>query len=128
MQIKTVLLEDLLPHEHHNLARCRRLAKNIKKTARLRRPLLVDGKTGIVLDGHHRLAALKLLGCKRARVLAVDYRSDEVKLLPRRKNILVNKNEVIKRGQSNSLYPVKTTKHQVVGGRASSSTRLDRLW
>lgn len=128
MRIKTAALTSLLPHERHNQIRSKRLAGNIKKTAELRRPLLVDGKTKVVLDGHHRLAALKMLGCKRVPVLAVDYRSKTVRLLPRRKNIFISKSEVVKRGKAGRLYPVKTTKHLVVGGRISAPTRLDRLW
>jgi hypothetical protein len=128
MHIAIVKIKTLLPHERHRPARARQLAGEIHKDGRLRRPLLADRKTYVLLDGHHRLAALKSLGCKKARVLLVDYQSKAVRLYPRKKNLSVNKRQVVTCGLRHRLYPVKSTRHLVAGGRKTIKTPLQELY
>lgn len=50
-----------------------KLATELLKDGVLRHPILVDEKTLVVLDGMHRAAALRLIGCVRIPVCLVDY-------------------------------------------------------
>jgi len=79
-------------------------------------PIVVDKKTLVVLDGHHRLNSCRRLGFKKIPCLVVNYLTDrKIKVVSRRKNIFVNKNEVIKMGLSDRVFPKKTTKHFIPG-------------
>ena len=71
---------DLLPHEEFLPSRAEEVAKSISRLGAVLRPILVDARTGVVLDGAHRLAALRMLGARYAPVAAVDYASDSVAL------------------------------------------------
>ena len=52
--------------------------EDIRKSGVIRRPLVVDAATMSLLDGAHRLEALKRLGASLAPVIAVDYAQVEV--------------------------------------------------
>ncbi|MEM4166404.1 MAG: hypothetical protein QW153_01875 [Candidatus Bilamarchaeaceae archaeon] len=43
-------------------------------------PLIIDKKTGVVLDGNHRLNVLKIIECPLAACQVVDYESSEIKV------------------------------------------------
>lgn len=43
-------------------------------------PLIIDKKTGVVLDGNHRLNVLKIIECPLAACQTVDYQSNEIKV------------------------------------------------
>jgi len=76
----------------------------------LRRPVVIDKGSKVVLDGHHRLKSFQILGFKEIPVLEVDYFSDQVEMKPRR-DIDINKRDVIETGKSLTNFPAKTTKH-----------------
>lgn len=64
-----------------------------------------------MLDGHHRLEALRMLGCQYAPAVLVDYSHESVKLAPRRKKISVSKKKVVARAARGKPFPRKTTRH-----------------
>ena len=66
---------DLLPHEEFLPSRAEEVARSILGLGAVLRPILVEARTGVVLDGAHRLAALRALGARLAPVAAVDYAS-----------------------------------------------------
>lgn len=49
------------------------LAAEIKKDGVLKKPILVDKTSMVILDGHHRYKALRLLGCEKVSVFLLDY-------------------------------------------------------
>ncbi len=79
-ELKLVPLKKLKPHEKIIPELLRELEEEIKRDGYLRNPLIVDGKTGVVLDGNHRLEVLKRLGCAYVPVCLVNYDSREIKL------------------------------------------------
>ena len=79
----------------------------------LKMPICVDEKTCIILDGHHRLQALKRLGCRRIPVVMVDYQSPEVKVIPWREGEAVTKEKIIDTALSGGRMPSKTSKHMI---------------
>ncbi|MCL4326329.1 MAG: ParB N-terminal domain-containing protein [Candidatus Thermoplasmatota archaeon] len=102
----------LKAHEQFVEEDVRNLVKIIKNEGNVREPIVVDIDTMVILNGHHRVEALKRLGAKYIPAYYVNYASDEVMVdkWPDAKDS-VSKKEVIKRGMSGNLYPPKTSKH-----------------
>ena len=73
-------VKNLYSHEQvisHNLKRLKETMLNI---GHLVDPLIVDKKTGVVLDGNHRLKVLEIIECPNAVCQTVDYMSDEIQV------------------------------------------------
>jgi len=81
VKISYAELQSLRPHEEVIEERARHVRASIARSGVLRRPLLVDEKTGVIIDGTHRHAALRSMGVPTAPVIYLDYLSeDEVKV------------------------------------------------
>jgi len=106
-RIKT---SSLRPHERTNSRNLKKIHAEVAKAGAVY-PLLVDKKTLVVLDGHHRLASLRKLKVEMAPVMLVDYLGKDVKVASWKKGKKVNKPAVIRRGLSGKLYSPKTSKH-----------------
>jgi len=104
-------IRDLLPHEQVDEGIVELMMKIIEREGMFRVPILIEGKYGVILDGHHRVEALRRMGIELVPVYAVDYSSDDILVFPRRKEIPVSKSEVLRRALSGNLFPHKTTKH-----------------
>ncbi|MQK95415.1 ParB N-terminal domain-containing protein, partial [Escherichia coli] len=75
MELTLIPLLLLKPHEDIDLKILEELAKSVKSDGVLKKAIAVDRNTGIILDGHHRVKALELIGCGKAPCLLVDYSS-----------------------------------------------------
>ncbi|MGC8568987.1 MAG: ParB N-terminal domain-containing protein [Nitrososphaeria archaeon] len=73
-------LSEVRPHEEVIEKNLNELAKSIKKDGVQIDPVVVDSKTGVALDGMHRIAALKALEVKRIMVAKVDYADERIKV------------------------------------------------
>lgn len=71
-------LEFLKPHEEIIEGELLSLSRSITHDKVLRHPLVADSRTGVVLDGNHRLVALKEMKCRLAPVALVDYKNPEI--------------------------------------------------
>ncbi|MDM7275782.1 MAG: ParB N-terminal domain-containing protein [Thermoprotei archaeon] len=76
LEIALVGVRELRPHEKVIPGRVAAILDSLVKSGVLRRPLIVDGKTFTVIDGHHRLEALRVLGVEKAPAILVDYEGD----------------------------------------------------
>jgi len=56
------------------------LISDMEQNAEVRNPLIVDSNTFVVLDGMHRVAALREMGCRYLPVCLVDYNSPKIKV------------------------------------------------
>ena len=56
------------------------LAESIVKDGVLRHPVMVDKNSLVVLDGMHRVAAIKRIGCRRMPACLVDYNNPAIEL------------------------------------------------
>jgi len=124
-----VELEKLRPHEQTQPGLLARVLADIRRDGCIRRPVLVESKHLVILDGHHRYEALKVLGCRRVPVYLVDYEDDGIGLTtwPRAIVKTVTKAEVIDRGIRSDPFPPKTTRHRVSIELEDVRVSLDEL-
>jgi len=80
LRIRLLKISSLLLHEETIPEFLEHLTWSIKKDGCLKHPIIVDAESLLVLDGVHRVAALKKLGCKRILVCLVDYKSPEIQV------------------------------------------------
>ncbi|MFH1895144.1 MAG: ParB N-terminal domain-containing protein [archaeon] len=110
-KIKLIEISLLKPHEKIIPSRLLKIINSIRKNKTLFFPVVIDKTSLTILDGHHRVKAFRLLGIKKIPCFLVDYFSDEIKLLNRRKGFSATKSDVISRALIENLFPCKTTKH-----------------
>ncbi len=109
-------INDLKPHERINEKHLEELIEEIRKDGVLKKPIVVDFKTKVILDGHHRVEALKRLGCNLIPAALVDYFNESI-VLDTWKDLngkKPSKKDVIRNALQGLLFPPKTTKHMVM--------------
>lgn len=126
---------DLLPadalsaHEETDPERTAELCRTLERDGYLASPVVVDREHRVILDGHHRWAALRALGCAKVPVYLVDYESDDVRvsLWDGAPVASVTKEEVVERGRSGRLFPPKTTRHRFAEPMPTRRVALEEL-
>lgn len=104
--------DDLRPHEEVEPDRVEELVKRLREDEVIRHPIVVDEATYTVLDGHHRLAAVRTLGLRVTPVHLVDYDDGFIELESWRDDREPpTKEQVVERAESGDLFPPKTTRH-----------------
>jgi len=124
-----VELRRLHGHEQIRPALLKELTDLIRRDGFLKRPILVADRDFVILDGHHRVEAVRSLGCTKIPAYLVDYESDIVSLgtWPEATVAVVSKEEVIRRGLTKDLFPPKTTRHTVSVSLPERPTDLEDL-
>lgn len=74
--MELVKISELKIHEEIDPMHLEELKKEIITEGFIKDPIIVDRNSNIVLDGHHRLTILKLLGYSKIPVYYVDYLND----------------------------------------------------
>ncbi|MBI5355129.1 MAG: ParB N-terminal domain-containing protein [Candidatus Aenigmarchaeota archaeon] len=87
MAYRIIPIKSVKIHER-TTPKLKTLTKRIKKDGYVI-PVVVDKRHKILLDGHHRYAALKKLGYKKIPAYLVDY--SNVKVVTRRKNVEITR-------------------------------------
>jgi len=134
MSYKLVPIEELraiemvFPHHLENLKRM------IEADGKIRKPIIVDDKYNIVLDGSHRHIYMVLGNYKYIPVQYVNYEDPNIRVGSHLKhrflddgNIKVTKEEVIYRGLTGILYPPRTTRHFFPFRKYSINLPLDKI-
>jgi len=103
------------------------LKEEIERDGVLIRPIVVDRHSLVILDGHHRAEALLALGCRLIPVYLVDYANPSIAVEPRRPDIPVSKEAVVRTGLSGRPYPPKTSRHVLPEDPPMRPTPLERL-
>jgi hypothetical protein len=80
LEIALVESEKLLIHEETIPNMLESLIERIREDGVLKAPVIVDRKTLVVLDGMHRVEALRKLGCRFICVCLVDYMNPEIRV------------------------------------------------
>lgn len=104
----SIAIHRLLPHEEVSHNHVIKLVEDIRQMDIIN-PILVEKNHMVILDGHHRFAAAKILGLSEVPAHLVDY--DSVELLFWKDGAQYTKQEVIERAQKGILFPCKTTRH-----------------
>ena len=111
--VRIVEISLLKGHERLDAQRLDDLKAEIKSDDILKRPIAVDLNTNVVLDGHHRIGALRLLGCSKIPVLFVDYQSPKIGVKNAENGKECPKQKIIKAALKGELLPPKSTWHYV---------------
>jgi hypothetical protein len=131
MKRRVVLLpiEKLKVHEETGEKRVGELVEKIRKDGVLKNPVVVERRNFVVLDGHHRLAALKRLGMKLIPVQLVNYEDGDLKVYLRRRELLMQviKEAVIGRAVRGKVFPRKTTRHLIGEKIRNAGVRIEKL-
>lgn len=111
--IDLVNINLLKMHERTNPKRLSKIFDELKSLGYLKNPIIIDKKTYVILDGHHRFSALRKLGIRKIPCFLVDYQSRQIRVFLRRKTTLTKllKEVVINKGLTQKLLPYKTTRH-----------------
>ena len=119
----------LKEHEETKPEALAKLTEAVRADGELQKPILVDRCHHVVLDGHHRLNALKNLNMTFAPVYLVDYKDERIELdfWPEAKVRGFGKDEVIATALSGKVYPPKTTRHIIKIEVPTFTTSLDLL-
>ncbi len=110
--IEKIDLRELNPHEEVKEENLKEVIEGIKSEKALKKPIVVDADTKVILDGHHRYEAFKVLGEKYIPCMMVKYGSEKVKV-DRWGEGAITKEEVVEKGLSDDLFPAKTSKHDL---------------
>lgn len=73
-------VSDISPHERIDVDRAEILKKRILKDGYIDQPLIIENKTGMILDGTHRHYIFLNAGIPLIPVLKVSYMSDKIKI------------------------------------------------
>ena len=128
-KIKLIPLKLLKPHERIFSVKKKILIQDFKKRGIIINPVVADRKTFVILDGHHRVAALKQMGIKNIPVYLVAYPQKKVRVFRRRKKYFFNdiKKAVISSGLSGALFPQKSTRHLIQKRPRNINVKLIKL-
>jgi len=107
-------IEELREHEEIRPDYLEALKNEIQLDGILKMPICIDKNTCIILDGHHRLQALKRLGCKKIPCVLVDYQSPEIKVIAWREGETMTKEKIIGTALSGKRMPSKTSRHMIL--------------
>ena len=123
-------VEVLKPHEQVIQKKVTQLEKMTMRWNAYTKPLLVDGATGTILDGHHRFEIAKRLGLQCLPCVVVDYLEDDsiaLMLWPNSDREVITKQDVIDAGMSGDLMSPKTRRHLLSDDLPPISVPLSRL-
>jgi L-serine kinase (ADP) len=127
-ELKLIEPRELRPHEEVDDERVKGLVEEIRAAGVFYPPVLVDDRTRVILDGHHRWHAATALGLRVIPCYCVDYRNDiVVRVKSRRADIAVTKNDVIATALAGRRYPRKTTRHMYDLPESIEPTPLSEL-
>ena len=104
---------ELKTHEAAEPDRVRRVMHQMKSTGMVKKAIVVDPRSMVVLDGAHRLSALRMLGAVRVPAWLIDYSDKDVIVLGKDRKSHFPKEAVIEAAVHGPKLPPKTTRHMV---------------
>ena len=112
LEKKSLLHNELIPHEkvsNRGVNQLNHYIGNINHDIILP-SILICNKTNVIIDGHHRFHALKLLNIALIPVSLIDYNSDLI--LTNEENSL-SKKEIIESAKNKNIFPPRTSRHVI---------------
>lgn len=101
----------LHPHERVDEADVEHLVSEIRSLGLVREPIWVARGDDVILNGHHRYAALRKLGVRWVPAWVIEYTDPAMELLRWSPGPPLEKAEVVRRARVGSLFPPKTSRH-----------------
>ena len=130
MKVELVPLELLRPHEEIIIKKVNQLEKMTHRWNAYTKPLLLDRKTGTILDGHHRYEVAQRLKLKCVPCVMIDYLNDdsiELDIWPNCGRETITKQDVIDSALSGELFSPKTSRHRLSDHLPPIAISLSRL-
>jgi len=112
-EFQIVPLRWLRGHEQHESTRVDELIAEILRIGSFVDPIWVARDTWVILNGHHRVEAMRKLGMKRIPAWVFDYDGDHVDLGRWKPGPRIEKAEVVRRAHRGTPFPPKTTRHRL---------------
>jgi len=126
VDLKILPIKMLKPHEEVNPRLVDELIADIRKSGILRKAIAIDRDSKIILDGHHRVRTLEILGCKFIPCILLDYSSPSIIVLSWSSDTPLPKTLIVDSGLRGIPLPPKTSKHMVrVGERLIHLSELE---
>jgi len=122
-----VPLHRLRAHEQVVPSKVRALEDELRREGIFVDPIWVARGTGVILNGHHRVAALRKLGARRIPAWVLDYESDLVRLERWTPGPPISKKEVVRRAREGKLFSPQTTRHRLAVELPRRPTPLAQL-
>lgn len=113
VSVRTVEMSLLKGHEKLDVRRLANLKAEIESDGILKKPIVVDVNTNVVLDGHHRIGALQALGYSKIPAVFLDYQSPRVGVKTAENGEEYPKHKVIETALKGELLPPKSTWHYI---------------
>ncbi len=108
-----VPIERLRGHERVQESNLGPLGAEIRKAGVFADPIWVAKGSWVILNGHHRVEALRRMGAKRIPAWVFDYESDVIHVEHWRGGGPMQKAEVLRRAENGHPFPPKSTRHRV---------------
>lgn len=132
--LKLVRLSLLKPIEKVMPTHLQYIKNQIEQIGYINKPLIIDKKNHIILDGSHRYAYLRSHGYTYAPVIMVDYSSEQVQVgsnlihkFINEKHSTITKKDVINKALNQKLFEPRSTRHFFPFKKDDIPTKLDRL-
>ena len=124
-KIKLVDVDLLYPIENFISNRVKLLCDKILEEQIWTKPIIIDNKDYLIMDGHHRFQVAKNINLKKIPVIAVEY--DNIEIWSLKEKETVSKKIVRSRALNGDIYPHKTVKHSFNFEVGNCSIKLDKL-
>lgn len=134
MKYEIVSINKLLPLEKVFPTHLKNLEKMIDDDGFMLKALIIDKKTGTILDGSHRYIYLLKRGFKEAPVFIIDYDNEDVRVGTHLNHRFfidgdsgISKKECRDRALSGNIFPPRTTRHFFTFRKDDISLPLSQL-
>ena len=120
-------ISTLKSHEEIEEGTLGELVAHIRRSRVLSDPIWVTRGSSVILNGHHRVEALRRLGADRVAAWILDYESDLVHVERWHAGPPISKSDVVRRAEEGRLFPPKTTRHRLLIDLPARPTPLAEL-
>jgi L-serine kinase (ADP) len=127
VEFALVPLDALRAHERVVPSKVRALQAELRRSGVFVDPVWVARGSLVILNGHHRVAALRGLGAVRIPAWVVEYDSDLVSLGRWTPGPPISKEEVVRHAREGALFPPRTTRHRFSVDLPHQPTPLSEL-
>ena len=122
IRVKEVSLSKLMPHEKVNYDEVNQIVNKSKILKKYKIPLLIIcDKTNMIIDGHHRFEALKILGYKKIPIIYINYSSENIRCS---NFIQISKDDLINSALNKNYKKIKYSNHHVYNIEKSSWVKI----